>query len=154
MIEEGVDEWFATAEQIMGTISDEKTIVYCSFASECEIIKTNFLELNVKCDAYTGRTTSAKDKIAVYNKMKNDEIQVLVATKAFGMGINIPDIRNIFNIGMPENLSLWLQECGRAGRDGNQAHAYLLVNEQHDTKRFSFWINESKTDLAKEKRTE
>jgi superfamily II DNA helicase RecQ len=78
--------------------------------------------------------------------VKDGDIQLLVATKAFGMGINLPDIRHIFNVGLPENLSLWLQEYGRAGRDGNQANAYMLVNEHLDMKRFSFWKGEAKTD--------
>ncbi len=154
MIADEVDDWFATAEQIVEIIGKEKTIVYCSFASECDLLKSNFLKLGVKCDKYTGRTTSAKDKIAVYKKVKVGDIQLLVATKAFGMGINLPDIRHIFNVGMPENLSLWLQEYGRAGRDGNQANAYMLINENLDMKRFAFWKGESKTDEDKLKREE
>lgn len=138
----------------MEIIGKEKTIVYCSFASECELLKSNFLQLGVKCEKYTGKTTSAKDKIAVYNKVKVGDIQLLVATKAFGMGINLPDIRHIFNVGLPENLSLWLQEYGRAGRDGNQANAYMLINEHIDMKRFAFWTGESKSDEDKSKREE
>jgi ATP-dependent DNA helicase RecQ len=81
--------------------------------------------------------------------VKVGDIQLLVATKAFGMGINFPDIRHIFNVGLPENLSLWLQEYGRAGRDGNQANAYILINEHIDMKRFVFYIGESKSDEDK-----
>ena len=53
-------------------------------------------------------------------------LQAIVATKAFGMGINKPDIRYIIRHGVPESLSSWLQELGRVGRDGNPAQAYIL----------------------------
>ena len=57
-----------------------------------------------------GKTTSAKDKLVVYNLMKtNDEDQVLVDTKSFGMGINLLNIRNILNVVITENLSLLIQ---------------------------------------------
>jgi ATP-dependent DNA helicase RecQ len=67
-IEDGLDDCFATANQIVEIIGEEKTILYCSFASECELLKSNFLQLGVKCEKYTGKTTSAKDKIAVSTK--------------------------------------------------------------------------------------
>lgn len=71
--------------------------------------------------------------------MKDKKIQILVGTKAFGLGVNLPDIRHIIHIGLPENLSLLVQEFGRAGRDGNQAHAHILICEYLDMKKLNFW---------------
>lgn len=65
-----------------------------------------------------GKNNNA-EKIEVYHKMKNNEID-LVATKAFGLGITILSIRNIVHVGLPESLSLRMQEYGQ-GRDGQQA---------------------------------
>ena len=56
-------------------------------------------------------------------------MQAIVATKALGMGINKPGIRHIMRHGVPESLSSWLQELGRAGRDGNPAQAYIFYAE-------------------------
>lgn len=70
--------------------------------------------------------------------MKEGTIDILVVTKAFGMAINLPSIRFIIQVGLPENLSGWMQELGRAGRDGQPAVAYLLVNENLDG-RLKYW---------------
>lgn len=68
---------------------------------------------------------------------------MLVATKAFGIGVNIPDVRHVIQIGMPENLSLWVQELGRAGRDGSMAYVTIFVSENTDLKRLSFWTKQN-----------
>jgi ATP-dependent DNA helicase RecQ len=53
-------------------------------------------------------------KNQIYSNMKNGSIDVLVATKAFGVGVNIPDIRHVIHMGIPKNLSCLVQESGRA----------------------------------------
>ncbi len=56
-----------------------------------------------------------------------------------GRQFDIPDVRHIISVGLPESLSLWAQESGRGGRDGNQANAHLLVNEKEDIKKLQYW---------------
>jgi ATP-dependent DNA helicase RecQ len=70
--------------------------------------------------------------------MKDNEIEIVLATKAFGLGINIPIIRHVVHVGLSESLSLWMQEFGRAGRDGLQAYAQLLICEREDFKKVQY----------------
>ena len=64
-----------------------------------------------------------------YTKWKSGQVQTIVATKAFGMGIDKPDIRHVIRNGVPESILSWAQKLGRAGRDGNQACATILYRK-------------------------
>lgn len=68
-------------------------------------------------------------------------VQVMVATKAFGLGIDKPNIWHVIRIGVPENISVWVQESGRAGRDGNPATATIFY-EEGDTDHAAAWIKD------------
>jgi len=58
------------------------------------------------------------------------EVRVMVATNAFGMGIDRPDVRSVVHVGIPDSMEAYFQEAGRAGRDGRPAHAVLLVTPE------------------------
>ncbi len=124
---------------MMGT-GDFALVIIPTLALRIEHLRT-LQDLKVTASD-TGHQTSAKDKKEIYENIKNGEIQILVATKAFGLGINILNVRQIIHIGIPENLSLWVQELGRAGRDGNQSQAHLFINENQDLKKLSYWIHD------------
>lgn len=71
---------------------------------------------------------------------KNNEAPVLVATKAFGMGIDKPNIRYTVHLGMPGSIESFYQETGRAGRDGRQSQCCVVFTE-HDTQRSDFLLD-------------
>ena len=61
-----------------------------------------------------------------FDGWRNGHVNVMVATSAFGMGINKPNICHIIRYGVPENICSWAQELGRAGRDGSPARATIF----------------------------
>jgi len=136
--EEEFNKWTAAASKINSVTNGEASIVYCAYAKDANSLCSALLHLGVKAACYTGKDTR-NDKSEIYKRMKGGEIIVLVATKAFGMGVNLSSIRHIVQMGLPESLSMWMQEFGRAGRDGAAAQAHLLVCEHVDFLRLTYW---------------
>lgn len=95
-------------------------------------------EIGYKAVCFHGDMSSEYRK-EIVDKFKNNEIDVIFATNAFGMGIDIPDIRTVIHYMIPESVEQYYQEVGRAARDGKAANAYLLyTNKNIDVKRKYF----------------
>lgn len=80
---------------------------------------------NITADFYHAGLDNAVKDIR-QKRWQNDEIRVMVATNAFGMGIDKPDVRIVLHIDLPDSIEAYFQEAGRAGRDGRKAYAVLL----------------------------
>lgn len=81
---------------------------------------------------HAGLTNVDKDEKLM--RWKNDQTRVMVATNAFGMGIDKPDVRMVIHLDLPDSVEAYFQEAGRAGRDGLKAYAVLLYNKSDSTK--------------------
>ena len=68
------------------------------------------------------------DKDVRQKAWQNDEVRIMVATNAFGMGIDKPDVRVVVHMDLPDSVEAYFQEAGRGGRDGKPAYAVLLYN--------------------------
>ncbi|MDD4211459.1 MAG: helicase-related protein [Clostridia bacterium] len=69
------------------------------------------------------------ERAGVQKSFKNNEFSLLVATKAFGMGVNKPNIRYTFHYGIPSSIEALYQEAGRSGRDGKRADCYIILTK-------------------------
>ena len=104
-------------------------IVYCSTTKSVEDVWLGLRLIKVPCARYHGKMTD-KDRTQHQARfMRKGKRIVMVATSAFGLGIDKPDIRYIVHYQAPASLERYVQEAGRAGRDGQIARCILLFDE-------------------------
>jgi ATP-dependent DNA helicase RecQ len=107
----------------------ESGIVYCLSRKRVDDVAARLRKAGVKAAAYhAGMPAPARTK--VQDDFLRDEVHVVVATVAFGMGIDKPDVRFVVHYDMPKNIEGYYQETGRAGRDGAPAEALCLYGLQ------------------------
>ncbi|KAK6590304.1 DEAD DEAH box helicase [Cryptosporidium xiaoi] len=102
-------------------------IIYCLSRNECEQVSKELNKRGISSTYYHGSMKEEK-RNAAQKKWMNDEKQVMVATIAFGMGINKKDVRLVIHLSMPKSLENYYQESGRAGRDGFESLCILYYS--------------------------
>ncbi|MXN90574.1 RecQ family ATP-dependent DNA helicase [Flavobacterium sp. Sd200] len=103
------------------------SIIYVRNRRSCHDVSQQLNSLGFKATFYHGGLKE-KEKTANMQAWLTEKVQVIVATNAFGMGIDKPNVKTVIHIQLPENLENYYQEAGRGGRNGQKAFAVLLVN--------------------------
>lgn len=113
-------------------------IVYARARQTCEELAAILRRSGVAADFYHAQ---AEDRSGAQERFMRGQTRVLVATVAFGMGIDKADIRAIIHYNLPQSVEAYYQEAGRAGRDGQLAHCILLYAAS-DKSRMTQWLHE------------
>ncbi len=104
-------------------------IVYVRSRKRTKLIAEELNRQGISADYYHAGL-DAEDKNAKQDKWKTEEKRVIVATNAFGMGIDKGNVRIVIHADIPNSLEEYYQEAGRCGRDGNRSYAVLVVSER------------------------
>lgn len=121
-----------------------KILIYCMTIKNCEYLYYQLLELGYNIRLYHGMMEK-DDKIKSQNDFYYSKANIMIATNAFGMGIDIPDIRYVIEYDLPSSIEDYIQQVGRVSRDGKYGEGILLFDRK-DISTNEYFIENIKND--------
>ncbi|EEJ72111.1 DNA helicase RecQ [Lactobacillus ultunensis] len=122
----------------------EAGIVYTNTRKKVESLTDYLAKKGISVGAYHGGMDS-KERDEIQEAFQFDRFQVIVATNAFGMGIDKSNVRFVIHASSARNIESYYQEAGRAGRDGEESEA-IMIYHPGDLRQYRFFIDESEAD--------
>lgn len=123
---------------------DEAGIIYTNTRKKVESLTDYLAKKGISVGAYHGGMET-KERDEVQEAFQFDQVQVIVATNAFGMGIDKSNVRFVIHASSARNIESYYQEAGRAGRDGEESEA-IMIYHPGDLRQYRFFIDESTAD--------
>ena len=121
------DKFSYVSNYIKSEFPDQSGIIYCSTRNSVESVVERLVQQGFSAVGYHGGMSPEVRQRNQDNFILN-QVQIIVATNAFGMGIDKPDVRFVIHYNMPQNMEAYYQEAGRAGRDGEPSDCTLLYS--------------------------
>ncbi len=137
--EQTILNWVSKFPQLSG-------IIYCQTRKSVKDLANFLISNKINCGIYHGGLDGDQRK-KMMDQWMNDQVPLMIATNAFGMGIDKPNVRYIIHYEFPMNLEAYFQEAGRAGRDGKEARTFVLFSEK-DIERNDYLIDKKSPDIS------
>lgn len=119
---------FKAIQRVLTHFPNQTGIIYCQTRKSVKQLAQHFLSLGIKVGVYHGGMDS-KGRSEMLNAWLKDDLRIMIATNAFGMGIDKPDVRFVAHYEFPNNPEALFQEAGRAGRDGLSSRTFVFYND-------------------------
>jgi RecQ family ATP-dependent DNA helicase len=124
-------------KQLLEKHKNDRCIIYCKTTDTVDKIANKITKLGFPCGAYHGKKKD-KERNDIQKQFTEGSILKLCSTIAFGMGIDIKDIRVIIHYNCSNDVDAYMQEIGRAGRDGKHSYCYMFYNNQDFVLNYNF----------------
>jgi Helicase conserved C-terminal domain len=138
----------STVQQVLTRFEEQETRARCIVYVESRDMAEKLAEL-LGCEFYHSQSGTGIEKDQVLQRWRRGEYPVIVATSAFGMGVDYAHVRNVFHYGLPSDAINFSQEVGRIGRDGHSGVSTILLSRQVQDTDDGRWEREKhKTPLS------